>query len=163
MYAVYAITNIAIDSKTTEVHSIDLYTIALFLGFCKFYSNLEVNILIREYTNHLAEIVKTIYPFSIIIIIFIICFSNIFYVTGFYHDDEGANTYLAYVRHTYNHLFANWDPGSPRRSHFEWVNFWWVISTMVFAIMIFNILIAMVTDHYAKLSKEAKKTDVQNQ
>ena len=144
-------------SKPNDINT-DLLSVTQFLQFFKLFSNLKAIDSFRQFANKIVRVILSLYAFFIIVALFLLCFTNIFYVTDFYQGEDSKPDWWLYLMYTYYIFFAAWtDPSPP--SNFEWVKFFFVVFTILFTIVVFNILIAILSDQWAELTDKNQIDD----
>lgn len=137
----------------------NMYVITILLQTTKFYLNLKAVDFIRALSNKIFGITRRILPFFIIVVIFLLCFTNIFYVSELFYGT--TTSWPGYLMQTYYIFFAAWATPTPRTTDMDWVISLWILFTVVFTIVIFNVLIALVTEAYEELVSDNIRIDNQ--
>jgi hypothetical protein len=105
-------------ARTTN--TISIYCVAVLFSFCKVYSDLRILDDFRDLSSVMQHIFINMGPFLLIFVLFIICFSNIFYTSKFYDKNLlhhlGSRHYGYYIMWSYDYIFGNWSPPSPEDS-----------------------------------------------
>ena len=136
-----------------------MYVVTILLQTTKFYLNLKAVDFIRALSNKIFGITRKILPFFIIVVIFLLCFTNIFYVSELFYGT--TSSWFGYLMQTYYIFFAAWSQPTPRTPNMDWVISLWILFTVVFTIVIFNVLIALVTEAYEDLVSDNVRIDNQ--
>lgn len=138
------------ESGSNNVQLISFFDLALMFAFLKFYRNLNYIDSMRELASKLSPIFEGILPFMIILIVWLIAYSMIFYVSKFYDSPDTVNFqgYAWYLLYTYDILFATWETGTPPNQELLWINVLFLVFTILFPVVLFNLLVAIITDIY---------------
>lgn len=146
-----------VDKSTTWTVSIQCIAIAF--GFLKLWIDQNYINFIRAFNKNLIRVLNSIGAFFIIIILFLLCFGEIFYTSKFYLDNDYGNSYFDYIMVTYDIFFGNWGPGTFEDPKLQWIYVIFLIFTVLFPILVFNILIAIVDDAYHKNDETLESDD----
>ena len=135
--------------------------ISLLLQTFKLVLNLRAIDFIRMFGSKLVRLIYSLFAFFIIVALFLLCFTNIFYITEFYYDEEDQqqNTWGRYFIQTYFIFFAAWIEPTIRSSGFYWVKILFVLFTILFTVVVFNILIAILSNVWGDLMAENQMDD----
>jgi hypothetical protein len=66
-------------------------SVTLLLQSIKFYKNLEAVDFVRKFANKLIMVISELVSFFIVILIFLLCFTNVFYIMEFYYESPTKN------------------------------------------------------------------------
>ena len=98
-------------------------------------------------------------------VIFLVCFTNIFWLTKFYsnedraEEDELEQGWGYYLLYTYYIFFAAWESPSPITKDLQWIWGMWALVTLVFTVVMFNVLIAVIESSYKNLVMDDPKVE----
>ena len=134
-----------------------IYVFAFVFQIFKFYLNLAAVNQIRHLSNKIFDITYGIRAFFVIVLLFLVGFTNIFYVMDFFEGT--ATAWGGYALQTYYIFFGAFSDPSPKSTNANWIYVIWGGFTVVFTIVVFNVLVALVTDKYAYLVENEKRID----
>ena len=97
-----------------------LYILSFLFQVLKFYLNLKAMDSIRKLSNKIFTIIYEIKAFFLIVLLFLIAMTNIFYVTNFYY--EQASGWDGYLFETYYIFFGAFGDPNPQHATENWVN-----------------------------------------
>lgn len=148
-------------STTLDDSSKNIYVLAQLFQTIKFYFNLKTVDFVRDLTNKIFDIIYAINAFLFVMVIFLLCFTNVFYVNYFIAPDN--KTWLQYLLQTYYILFGAFEDPSPYAPGEGWVWSVWSIFTIIFTIVLFNLLIVLINGKYEKLVENNTRTNTREQ
>ena len=123
------------------------------MGVWRLYLQLAVFSDIRKFSYKLLYVISDLKAFWVFMLIPLITFSIIFYVTDFWGNDpyEGkVYMFLGYFMMTYEAMLASWDIPAmeDKPTHIYSILLLFIGFTVLFTIILFNLLIAIVTNSY---------------
>ena len=150
--------------NTWNPNTVSLYVVTLQFAGSKFYFNLGVFDFIRSLSSTQIDILQAIVAYFVIVILFIIAFSNMFYISKFWNGrgletDWGKRNFGQYFMWTADVIFGNWDEGSPETDDLIWINLIFIILSFLFTIIVANVLIALVCDNFLQSIENKTSND----
>lgn len=125
--------------------------IVVLFGFTKLWLQMNYIDLIRQFNSNIIRVLGSIKAFLVIVMMFVLCFAEVFFVSEFYHDNDYGTGFGDYCMVAYDVFFANWGASSMPEEfdHLQWFYYLvFLLFTLLFPILVFNILIALVDDAY---------------
>lgn len=106
--------------------------------------------------NMLIEVVKDMRYFILVLLITIIAFANSYFTISRANDDENefASTYIDALLYSYEMALGNWDLGSMGEVALPYAYILFVIATLFNTIIMLNLLIAIISDTYARVQEK---------
>ena len=156
------IKNIDKISHDQRVLMFNIYSITILFGFLKLIVNLNMTGPIRKLAFRMQAMVKSIYTLSGVTLLFVICFTHIFYFTRLGLSDEAASTsYKQTAIETYDMLFNHW-PNYTKENYLgndPFSYFFFVMMTFGFPLIIMRCIIAITTDTLRSCAPKVQYAD----
>ena len=127
----------------------NIYSLTILFGFLKLIVNLNMTGPIRRLAFRMQAMVGSIYTLSGVTVLFVICFTHIFYFTSFRLSDEDASTsYKQTAIQTYDMLFNHWTLFVKENylGNDPFTYFFFIMMTFGFPLIIMRFIVAITTD-----------------